>query len=80
MLPRMDRSDQLRHPRQRHKTLFEAQFATRSVEDVVGREIRPELGVVLGGDRLVADADQLSGQGLSEMKAGILPLLLRNGW
>ena len=55
--------------------LIEAQVATGSVEDIVGREIRPELGVVLSGDRLVADADQLAGQGLSEMKPGILPLV-----
>jgi hypothetical protein len=33
------------------------------VEDVIFREISAERGVVLTGDRIVADAYQLAGQG-----------------
>jgi hypothetical protein len=38
--------------------LFEAQVAAGPVEDVILREVGAERGVVLTGDRLVADADQ----------------------
>jgi hypothetical protein len=53
--------------------LFEAQVPVGSAEDLAVREVGPEFAVVLGGDRLVADADQIAAQGLSEMKPGILP-------
>jgi hypothetical protein len=35
---------------------------------------------VLRGDRLVADADQLAGQGLSDEAWHPSSLLIRNGW
>ena len=41
--------------------LVEAQVAAGPVEDVVLREVGAERGVVLTGDRLVADPDQVTG-------------------
>jgi hypothetical protein len=49
------------------------------VEDIVGRDIRLELGVVLSG---VASSPMLinsRARRLSEMKLASFPLLLRNG-
>jgi hypothetical protein len=51
--------------------MIEAQRSSGSVQDIVGREIRPELASLLSGDRLVADADRLVDQEAH--------LLLRNG-
>jgi hypothetical protein len=48
-------------------TLIEAQVASGSMEDVILREVGAERGVVLPSDCLVANADQLAGQGPSEM-------------
>ena len=60
--------------------LIEGQIAAGSVKDVVVRKLRSELAVVLRGDRLVADADQLAGQGAVRDEAWHpYSLLLRNG-
>jgi hypothetical protein len=42
--------------------LVGAQVAAGTVEEVVLREVGAERGVVLPGDRLVADADQVAGE------------------
>jgi AcrR family transcriptional regulator len=50
--------------------LFEAQVAAGPVEDVILREVAAELGVVLTGDRLFADADQAAGKRTVRDEAG----------